>query len=166
MSTEEKLPEKCCGRHEIKKGVHWIAAWNHCFTFVNFLLFVNGVYFILARRPWELTDSDGFDDDEIYEDKLTMWTPGRFNHQWIAEEESKEWYDELNTEWLAYQDSSAQASFLARIENRYELSGEYYLQLRWAIPCLLLNLALFRLGAKRAMHFQKAVCEGDKAGLS
>ena len=102
MSTEEKLPEKCCMRHEIKKGVHWIAAWNHCFTFVNVALALNGLYFILARRPYDLTQPDDFDDEQVYEELEEDWTPGRFNHPWIASEEDKEFYDEQTEDWLSW----------------------------------------------------------------
>ena len=106
-TKDEKLPEKCCMRHEIKKGVHWIAAWNHWFTFINVALTINGIYFILARRPEPLNSSaDDIDDPEIYEEKEEMWTPGRLNHPWMMTEEDKERYDEWNEDWLSWQSTS------------------------------------------------------------
>ena len=105
MSTaDEKLPEKCCMRHEIKKGVHWIAAWNHCFTFINFAMVINGLVFILTRRPMELTNPDGFDDQEIYEEKEQMWHAGNVGHPWLTSPEEVEMIGEIGQDWIDTQD--------------------------------------------------------------
>lgn len=101
MSTaEEKLPEKCCMRHEIKKGVHWIAAWNHCFTFLNIALALNGVAYILSRRPDDLVYLDGFDDLQVYEELSEDYLPDTIGHPWIGTPEDAELVGEIAENWI------------------------------------------------------------------
>ena len=53
-----------------------------------------------------------------------------------------------------------------RASKKSEISGTTKMQLIVTIPCLIYNLLLARIGMKRAMKFQEAVCEGKKAELA
>jgi hypothetical protein len=153
MSTEEKLPEKCCMRHEVKKGVHWIAAWNHCFTFINVLFALNGIMFLVSRKPMDLTNPDGDDDQDIYDEKDAMYLPDRWGHPWIMSDEDLTYYERVTEDWFEEADSSSALSYAIRAGQKYELSGFFRVPLTVLIPCLIWNLLLVRIGMKRGMKF-------------
>ena len=80
-------------------------------------------------------------------------------------EEQVEWYKEHTADWTVYGDQERVGEWTGRFEVLYELSGTYQLPMRWILPCILVNLAFFGIGYRRAALFQKAFLEGAKGEL-